>query len=111
MADLDRIRKPSRALPLIITIVPLLVVVLLTLFLGAQVAAAQDQPVIVVTGSDITEFPIVRISFIAVDGEGNRLEILPGLAVSEDGSNAEILDLRESLVGFEYIFVLDANQD
>ncbi len=110
MADSDRSGKLHRILSLNTTTIRLLIIVLLSLAIGGQAAIAQDQPVIVVTGSDVSEFPIVRITIIAVDSEGNRLEVLPGLAVSEDGSPATILDLGETIAGFEYIFVIDANE-
>lgn len=110
MADSDKSGKLHRILSPKSTTFCLLVFILFSLVIGGQVAMAQDQPVIVVTGSDVSEFPIVRLTIIAVDSEGNRLEFLPGLAVSEDGSPATILDLGETLAGFEYIFVIDANE-
>lgn len=110
MADSDKSGKLHRIVSPNVTTLRLLVIVLLSLVIGGQVATAQDQPVIVVTGSDVSDFPIVRITIIAVDGDGNRLEVLPGLSVSEDGSPATILNLGETAAGFEYIFVIDANE-
>jgi Mg-chelatase subunit ChlD len=110
MADSDRSVKLSFVLTPAKTIVLILIALLLSLIIGGQIASAQGQPVIEVTGTDISEFPIVRVTFIAVDGRGNRMDILPGLALNEDGRNVEILNQSETEAGFEYIFVIDANE-
>jgi hypothetical protein len=110
MADSDRSMKLSLELTPVKILVLFLIALLLSLIIGGQVALAQGQPLIEVTETDISEFPIVRVTFIAMDGSGNRMDILPGLALNEDGKTVEILDQHETEVGFEYIFVIDANQ-
>lgn len=110
MADSDRSMKLSFARRPVKIIVLILVALLLSLIVGGQIVSAQGQPVIEVTGTDISDFPIVRVTFIAMDGSGNRMEILPGLALNENGKNVEILSQGETEAGFEYIFVIDANE-
>lgn len=118
MADSDKSGTLHRMLSLTPSSLRLMVIIMLSLIVGVQATQAQDdsedesqaQSIVIVTGSDASEFPIVRLSVIAVDGEGNRLEILTGLAVIEDGEPVEVLDIGETITGVEYFFVLDANE-
>ena len=118
MANWDKYGTPHRMITLTSSSFRLMVIILFSLIVGVQFVQAQDdseeqpqrQPIVIVTGSDASDFPIVRLTVIAIDGEGNRLEILSGLTVNENGSPVEVLDIGETVAGVEYIFVLDANE-
>lgn len=88
----------------------LLLISLIAVLSGLQVASAQGEPTILITGTDVSEFPVIRLTLVAVDGEGSRLSTLPGLVVSEAGTPVTVSDISEIEAGVEYIFVIDANE-
>jgi pSer/pThr/pTyr-binding forkhead associated (FHA) protein len=111
MANSDKSSKVHRIFTINFSPYLLLLVFIASGLFGRQVASAQDQAVIIVTGTDVSEFPIVRLTVLAVDGEGNRLVTLPGLVVTEEGTVVSVSNIGETVAGVEYIFVIDADEN
>jgi len=90
----------------------LLVLLLLVLLLtGLPSVLAQGEQRLELSSIDTSEFPDVRLTVIATDGESRRLPSVDGLTLRENDTPVEAYQVAESPVGIELTFVIDANSD
>ncbi len=92
-------------------IIPCLLILFFVLMslLGLPAVIAQEGNRLDISSVDVSQFPEIRLTFIATDAESRRLPDVAGIELRENGTPIADFQVTDEPVGTELTFVIDAN--